>query len=150
MSEGITYDPLGTVVVEFDGETYRLTRPKMKHVSYFTRRVAEISDGARTELADIAKRLEEATDKADNKPTKANLNAQAKVAEEMAEFLALPFYRRSHVVLREMFEQLGDRPLPEDLDEWPAWLGGDLELPGAITNHWRKAPKASGLNGSNR
>lgn len=150
MSEGITYDPLGTVVVEFDGETYRLTRPKMKHVSYFTRRVAEISDGARTELADIAKRLEEATDKADKKPTKANLDAQAKVAEEMADFLALPFYRRSHVVLREMFEQLGDRPLPEDLDEWPAWLGGDLELPGAITNHWRKAPKASGLNGSNR
>lgn len=150
MSEGITYDPLGTVVVEFDGETYRLTRPKMKHVSHFTRRVAEISDQARSELADIAKRLEKATDKADKSPTKANLEAQAKVAEEMAEFLALPFYRRSHVVLREMFQQLGDRPLPDDLDEWPAWLGGDLELPGAITNHWRKAPKASGLNGSNQ
>ena len=150
MSEGITYEPLGTVVVEFDDQTYRLTRPKMKHVSHFTRRVAEISEQARAELDAIARRLEEATTKAEAKPTKANIEAQAAAARDLSDFLAVPFYRRSHSVLREMFEQLGDKPLPADLDEWPAWLGGDLELPGAITNHWRKAPKASGLNGSNR
>jgi hypothetical protein len=42
-----------------------------------------------------------------------------------------------------VFVQLSD-PLPEDSDEWPAWLATDPTLPSQIIGHWQAHPKASG------
>jgi len=53
---------------------------------------------------------------------------------------------RSSALVKEIFSQLGD-PLPDDIEEWPAWLATDVRLPGALLAHWKTHPKASGPNG---
>ena len=65
---------------------------------------------------------------------------------EISQFAETPFYMRSSELVKEIFTQLGD-PLPEDIEEWPAWLATDVRLPGALLGHWRSHPKASGPNG---
>lgn len=45
------------------------------------------------------------------------------------------------------FDQLGDSPLPEDSDEWPAWLP-TFQTVGRMLSHWRAVPLAHGKKGS--
>lgn len=73
-------------------------------------------------------------------------DAYDRVQAEMTQFAETPFYMRSSELVAEIFAQLGDK-LPDDIEEWPAWLATDVRLPGTILAHWRTHPKASGLNG---
>ena len=66
-----------------------------------------------------------------------------RLTTEIRLFSANPFYEMTGPILAEMFAQLGD-PLPDDPDDWPAWLAADSTLPGEILKHWRNHPKASG------
>lgn len=128
--EGIEFNPIGTVDVTFDGTTYHLGRPKMRQFRHFT----ETLENVRREVTD---RLAELQRKAEDDP-----DNQA-VRDEISEFARDPFYNRTIPVVAEMFAQLGDA-LPDDPDDWPAWLGADSTLPGEILKHWRNSPKASG------
>lgn len=187
MSEGIEYNPTGTVDVTFDDKTYHLGRPKLKQWRYFTRRIDEISTKAQEDLAELARRLSEAQqavldaadpvlrgtyELADEKAqaedaTRAEVQARETAwkhvlddAEEtlrkdyeeaqaaITKFGENPFYYRSSALVKEIFQQLADEPLPEDIDEWPAWLATDVRLPGSLLAHWRTNPKASGANGN--
>jgi hypothetical protein len=66
-------------------------------------------------------------------------NAKAHLDELTSE----PFWRKSAGLLADMFKDLGD-PLPDDIDDWPAWLATDTKIPRQITDHWKNSPKASG------
>jgi len=188
MTEGIEFNPVGTIDVTFDDETYHLGRPKLKQWRYFTRQIEETTIKTRERLAELGKLVGEATNAIEESVDpvlrgtleKANarlqeedateldrkvqerawqdaynaapeeLRQQYDVAEqEIKHFAETPFYERSSEVIRAMFKQIGDKPLPDDLDEWPVWLATDVRLPGQILSHWREAPKASGSNGQN-
>ena len=188
MTEGIDYNPLGTVTVTFDDTEYKLGRPKLRQWRYFTRRISEISEEAQEDLKRAAAELRDASDaikaSADSldqgvleladkeladaglEATRAQRGARDEVwrlmyeaadeplrqafdeAEQtITELVGRPFFERSAELIREMFVQLGNRPLPDELDDWPSYLATDLTLPAQILAHWRQAPKASGSNG---
>lgn len=148
MSEGIEYNPTGTVDVTFDDKTYHLGRPKFKQWRYFTRKL----DEQRVELTRALRRIQEETERAeaefegreDSPEARQELN---RLRDELAEVNRTPFYERTISIIAEMFEQCGD-PLPDDPDDWPAWLAADSGIPGEIIKHWRTNPKASGANGN--
>lgn len=188
MTEGITYDPLGTITVEFDDETYKLSRPKLKQWRYFTRQIDVITQKTRDTLAELGAEIAAATNaieedadpvlfgvlkkadavlagpdateidrrvresawqdvyKAASEDLRQDYDEATKAIQEFAE---MPFYERSSELIKEMFAQLGDKQLPDDIEEWPPWLAMDVRLPGTILGHWRTAPKASGSNGQN-
>ena len=50
MSEGIEFDPLGIITVEFNEKTYRLTRPKFGQWRYFSRKLQTLYDDNRERL----------------------------------------------------------------------------------------------------
>lgn len=145
MTEGIEYNPTGTVDVTFDDKTYHLGRPKLRQWRYFTNQIAEMTKQATETATRLSKEAEAAFAVLADDPD--NTHAQELAAEKeqaIKDFARTPFFETSSKLLREMFDQLGDAPLPDDLEDWPAWLAADVSLPGQILAHWRQAPKASG------
>lgn len=143
MTDGIEYHPLGTVDITFDGTTYHLGRPKMRQFKYFTERLTLATRQVTDEMARIQGEITKAQQAFDDESTP---EAQAEIDRLTAEvraFSANPFYDVTIPIVAEMFSQLGDA-LPEDPDDWPAWLAADSTLPGEILKHWRNNPKASG------
>jgi hypothetical protein len=145
MTDGIEFQPLGTVEVTFDDKTYHLSLPKMKQFRWFTRRLADVTAEAQAVGRSLNERIAEAQerfkDDEDSPEAKAVIDA---ITEEVRGFT---FFDLTAPITAEMFNQLGD-PLPEDIEEWPVWLAADSTIPGQILNHWRNAPKASGSNGT--
>lgn len=137
----ITFDPLGTVTVEFDGNTYKLGRPKFGQWRYFSRKLTAMADESRAHLDDLQRRAAEAEDSGD-------VEAARVLGEEARAFARQPFYEQTIDWMKEAFAQVGD-PLPDDEDDWPAWLAGDSGIPNQIVQHWRSAPKASGSQNGN-
>lgn len=142
----IEYDPLGTVTVTIDDDTYKLGRPKFKQYRYFTRRLVEISAETQEKLNALAGAARAANEVYEADPSDENLALMDKATTELEEFSKTPFYETSSNLLVEMFKQLGD-PLPKNKDDWPAALVTDVSIPGQIIRHWQRAPKASGANG---
>jgi hypothetical protein len=144
MTDDLTYNSIGTVTVTIDGTEYRLGRPKMKQYRYFTRRLGEMSQEAQDKLNALSGAVQTARALYDEDPSDENKAVHELAVTKLEDFAATPFYETSSELVREMFKQLSDHPLPDDLDDWPAWLAADVSLPGTIIAHWRKAPKASG------
>lgn len=146
----IEFDPIGTITVTIDDETYRLTRPKMGQWRYFQRTWQEAIKAASTQLTDLTTKLDEARDLADapdtpEKKAKAQKRLDA-LSDELRTTTVKPLYEWQIPWTRDVFTQLGDKPLPEDSDEWPVWLASDPSLPNQIITHWQAHPKASGVN----
>ena len=148
MTEGIEYQPTGTVDVTFDEKTYHLGRPKMRQFRYFSRKLDEQRNDLVEGLESLKRKLDDAEARYQGDDTSAE--ARDELDQMRAEHRALtsaPFYERTIGILAEMFDQIGD-PLPENSEDWPAWLAADSSIPGKILVHWREAPKASGSNGT--
>lgn len=147
MTEGIEFNDLGTVDVTFDEKTYHLGRPKFRQFKYFTGQLEEQRQELIGGIQQLEDERQEAEAKYEGKETtpkaKAELN---RLRLALAELNRTPFYERTVSIITEMFAQLGD-PLPDDPDDWPAWLAADSSLPGKILNHWKTHPKASGADG---
>lgn len=148
MTEGIEYDPLGTVDVTFDDETWHLTRPKYRQLKYFSNELERILERIRDRQQELMAEIEEAEATYEDDPTEENQALVDEASEALRVFNRSAMAEHTIGVLQEMFKQLSEDPLPEDPDDWPAWLAADSSIPGKIVAHWRKAPKASGSNGS--
>jgi len=144
----IEFDPLGSITVTIDDTAYRLGRPKMGQWRYFQRGWSDAVKEARGQLTDLNARLnlaKERIEDATSPPKKLKAEKEVdKLTEELREFEVKPLYEWQIPWIREVFAQLGDKPLPEDADEWPAWLATDSSLPFEIVNHWQTHPLASG------
>ena len=126
----IDFDPLGTIrFSDIADEPVTIRRPKLGQYRWFQRSLTAILDDASNALNTIRERAEAGED----------------VAEEAAAIAENPLEARLNPWWRELFSQLGDRELPEDTDEWPAYFA-DPSLPNQVLAHWRTAPKASGSN----
>lgn len=148
MSEPIEFFPIGTIAVTFDDQTYTLTRPKMGQWRYFSRQWSQAIKAAGSQLNDLMAKLDEARallEKADNAKNRKKVE---ELSEEITGFNVSPLYEWNITWIREVFEQLGDKPLPDDSEDWPAWLAADPALPNEILRHWQAHPKASGVSPS--
>ncbi len=140
MAEGIDYRPVGTVVVTFDGTAYTLKRPKLKQYSYFRDQIRELSVTAVDKLTALRDETEAAEEDSDEK---------ARLELELTHKTSSTYELTSVPWLKEVFGQLGDKPLPEDHEEWPAWLAADMTIPQQIRTHWATVPLAPGAKGTN-
>lgn len=145
MTEGIEWNEIGTVDVTFDDKTYHLGRPKFRQWKHFSESLERMRAEAQDRVSAAIRRAAEADRAHAENPSD---ETRAEIEASKAETRAIkddPFYNRTAEIIAEMFFQLGD-PLPEDKDEWPAWLAADSNLPGAILAHWQVSPKASGAS----
>jgi hypothetical protein len=140
MSDGIEFNPDGTVAVTFNDKTYYLAQGVSGRFKYYTRRLNVLTKTRERERRQLLAAITEVQQRYSDEDTP---EAQAEIErlnEETQEF-RLSFDALAEITA-EMFEELGD-PLPQDQDEWPVWLA-DEKIPGQILGHWRDVPKASG------
>ncbi len=137
MKEGIEFSPMGTVTVTLDGKDYVLKRPKLRQYRHYRDQIRELSTQAVETLSELREKLEKAKGK----------EAEA-IEEEVAHVAANSFELTSIPWLKSAFEELGD-PLPDDHEDWPAWLAADTSIPTRIITHWRTVPLAPGAKGTN-
>lgn len=139
MKEGIDFSPLGTVTITLDGKDYVLRRPKLRQYRHYRDKIRELSMQAVDTLADLREQLDKAKD--GSKEFEALQTEVQDVSQNSFELTSVPW-------LKDAFEQLGD-PLPDDHEDWPAWLAADQSIPTKIINHWRTVPLAPGAKGTN-
>ena len=147
----IDFRPSGEVVVDFDDGTppYILGRPKFKQWRTFKDEILQATQAARDELERLAAATAAANIARANATGKAKEEADEsaeQAAQALKGFADRPFYETSSEIVRHMFAELGDRPLPDDQGEWPVYLVADVTVPGQILNHWQTAPLVSGAD----
>ncbi len=135
----ITFDPMGTVTVTLDDKAYVLGRPKLRQYREHRDQIRTLSTNAMTTLTAMQEKLE---------TLKEDGPAFEKLTGEITEVGRNSFLLTSVPWLKAVFEDLGD-PLPDDEDDWPAWLAADQTIPTQIIEHWRTVPLAPGAKGTN-
>lgn len=121
----------GTVSVDIGGQTYSLKRPTMKQLWEFFDLREELSERAQGHIRELSAQLAEADD---DSPEAEGLVEELRDRQFAFRFMSEPW-------LREAFEELGSKPLPENLDDAPSELA-DPSLPTQILLHWREVPLA--------
>jgi len=140
MTEGITFDPMGTVTVTFDDKAYVLGRPKLKQYTHHRDQIRNLAITAVAKLEEMQAKLE---------TLKEGGPAFEKLTIEITATSRSSFLLTSVPWLIAVFKDLGVDPLPEDWDDWPAWLAADQTIPTQILNHWSTVPLAPGAKGTN-
>ena len=135
----ITFDPMGTVTVTLEDKAYVLGRPKLKQYRHHRDQIRTLAIDAVAELEEMQTKLE---------TLKEGGPAFEKLTIEITEISRNSFLLTSVPWLKAVFTDLGD-PLPDDEDEWPAWLAADQTIPTQILNHWSTVPLAPGAKGTN-
>lgn len=123
----------GTISVEIDNRTYTLKRPTLGQLWEFIEYRDTLSEEARAVISETAQKMAELEDESDE-------------FRELAGSLqdrTFVFRQTSEPWLRRAFEELGSKPLPENLDFAPAEIA-DPQLPNEIIRFWRQVPLASG------
>lgn len=139
MDEGIRFNPNGTVTIPIEGKDYELGRPKFRHLRHFRERISQISDAAQVTVLSLA---EEAAKHEEGSAEQEELLEQVRyISRHGYEITVWPW-------LREVYEELGNAPLPESLDEAPSEIA-DMSLAMKILDHWRTVPLAPGAKGAN-
>lgn len=113
----VRYLPDGTIEADIDGDVFTLRRPKFGEF----RAIREQTNALNSYVRGLPK------DRSDE---------QAQEYED-------EILRRRISVLAKSFERLA-RPLPEDPDDWPAWLILDASVMQRMLNHWQTVPLARG------
>ncbi|MEE9177578.1 MAG: hypothetical protein V3U46_04055 [Acidimicrobiia bacterium] len=139
MSEGITFDPMGTVTVTLEDKERVLRRPKLRQYRHHRDQIRTLSATAMERFKEMQTKLE---------GLKEGGPAFERLSIEITEVSRNSFLLTSVPWLKAVFEDLGD-PLPDDEDDWPAWLAADQTIPTQIIEHWRTVPLAPGAKGTN-
>ena len=160
-NEGIDFRDDGTITVRFDGQTWTVGRPKFSHWRKYSRAFTESAERAIAPLRvalDVMNRADTAVKAArENGDKEAEAAAEAALAEAVEAFNEINredlMIEENARLLRDIFNELADRPLPDDLDDWAPWLilppARDSDgtpgpaVPARIVGHWRNVPKAS-------
>lgn len=121
----------GTIAVDIDGQTYTLKRPKMGQLWEFFDLREELSNDAQSKIKAYAEELAEIDEDSDRGREIQDLLADRRFAFR---FMSEPW-------LRKAFEELGSKPLPENLDGAPSEFA-DPSLPSQILMFWREVPLA--------
>ena len=139
MTEGITFDPMGTVTITLEDKAYVLGRPKLRQFRHHRDEIRTLAATAVGTLEEMQKKLETLKEDGD---------AFEKLTAEITLMSRNSFLLTSVPWLKSVFKDIGD-PLPDDHDDWPAWLAADQTIPTQIIEHWRTVPLAPGAKGTN-
>jgi hypothetical protein len=140
-TEGITYNPDGTIDIVVNGTLRHLRRPKLREFRYWQEQLRNLAKEAQEE----AVRLQELLDRFSESTTeeeREDVNRQLDEAEQARQEYTTPW-------IAGVVAQFSDKPLDEDTDEWPAWLALDASIPARIRQHWKTVPLAPGAAGTN-
>lgn len=121
----------GTISVDIDGQTYTLKRPNIGQLFDFYDYRTQLATDAQEKLESLAAQMSELKE---DDPQFDELMSQAKDRRFTFRYMVEPFLRRA-------FEELGSKPLPENLDQAPAEMT-DPRLPNLILEFWRDTPLA--------
>ena len=121
----------GTVSVDIGGETYTLRRPKMGELWEFYDYRDELSESAQAQIQEMARQAAELDEESEEFR---DLIRQIKDRRLSWRLMSEPWLRRA-------FEELGSKPLPENLDDAPPELTS-LKLASQILEFWRDVPLA--------
>lgn len=139
-TEGIDFNDDGTITVRFDGQTWTIGRPKFSHWRKYSR---EFTRAAEASIAETDRLLAEVKALADSDDTDARTAAEQALRDHNETAL----YGDRVRILTDIFAELADRPLPDDVGDWPTWLIlspiNESAVAARIVNHWRNVPKAS-------
>ena len=135
--EQIIFEPDGRVSLTIGDDTYTLSRPKFKHVRKFRERITDLSNEAIDKITDLSKQMAGLDE--DSEEWRALEEQFREMRLFTFEYTVLPW-------LREVFKELGDKPLPKNLGDAPAFLANQ-GLPMQIWNHWLNVPLGSGGGG---
>jgi len=137
--DGVVYHPNGEISIEFDGDVYKLRRPKLRQYRWLSERLEEL----RAETAKVSDKIAQLqTELAGSNPDEDRIKHDIAVLNK-------PMYEYLGPLVRDIVANVGEKPLPEDMDDWPPWLAMDVLLPAEILAHWRTVPKAPGAAGTN-
>ena len=139
MDEGIVYHPNGEITISFDNQTWKLARPKLKTYRLFSERLQEM----RRAITEVNVQLTEL------RMALTEDDADTGLIEEQIEKLNGPIWEYSLPIVKDLVAAVGDKPLPDDEEDWPAWLATSITIPSDVLNHWREVPKAPGGAGTN-
>jgi hypothetical protein len=141
-TEGISYNPDGTIDLTVDGHVRHLRRPKLREFRHWAEQLRELAKKAQVEAVRLQELLEQISDDTSDAETE-RIQAELDEAQQARIQYTTPW-------TAGVVEQFTDsKPLPEDPDDWPAWLALDLSIPAKILAHWRTVPLAPGGKGSN-
>ncbi len=135
----ISFDPMGTITVTLEDKAYVLGRPKLRQYRHHRDEIRTLSKGAVSKFEEMQEKLE---------TLKEGGEAFEKLSAEITEVSRNSFLLTSVPWLKAVFTDLGDA-LPDDEDDWPAWLAADQTIPTQIIEHWRTVPLAPGAKGTN-
>ena len=177
--DGIIYHPNGEITIHFDLEDWKLGRPKLGTYRRFRERLADMRKAIfeandqinvlRQQLADsdldlLNPQLAAIKETGPDYPAEVLIEMERltrlifeaeqnppdlEAIEEQIESLNAPVWEYSIPILADMIKTVADKPLPEDPDEWPAWLATSISIPTDIISHWHEVPKAPGSAGTN-
>lgn len=121
----------GTISLTIGADTFTLGRVTMAQLWHFHDRRNELAEDAKAKLEELAKKLVDA-----GEGTKAYEKLSGQMKDRRFAFLYMiePW-------LREAFETVGSKPLPENLDDAPAEIS-DPGIVAEILFHWQTVPLA--------
>lgn len=151
-SEGVDFNPDGTIDFVIDGSVKHLRRPKLREFRHWAEQLRELARAAQKEavrlqdaLAELTK-LDESTAEGEEKAAE-----EAEVARIEAELEEANLKRQEYTVpwIAGVVKQFANADMPEDPEDWPAWLVLDLSIPAKVLAHWKAVPLAPGKAGTN-
>ena len=154
-SEGIEFNPDGTISLVIDGTARHLRRPKLREYRYWSERLRDLAKEAQAEaarLVDLLDQLQQERKLAKESGTEEDEAAAEQSLQSIQDELDEANKKRveySTPWTAGVVEQFSEKPLPEDPDDWPSWLALDVSIPSKILGHWKKSPLAPGAAGTN-
>lgn len=131
-SEGIYKNDDGTVDFFINGGRHHLARPKLGQIRTYEEWLS--ADGEKV-MSEVRRGNELERSLTDDMAE----DERSKIKDDLN--LILRSIRENTVPwIKSAFDELSDKPLPEDPDDWPAWLVRDTTVPHQIVKHWNTAP----------
>lgn len=146
-TEGLDLNPDGTIDLVIDGVVRHLRRPKLREFRHYSERLRELAKLAQLEAVRLQEALAELstlvdTDSEEADPRVEEIEKELEEANQKRLEYTAPW-------IGDLVEQFSEKPLPDDVEDWPSWLVLDLSIPAKILNHWRVVPLVPGKAGTN-
>ena len=136
----VTFDDVGTITIH---TAPPVTLARAKYGAY-----RQLRDNYREQLRLLTEKGELVTQMSSD-PDAYKQKDVEKAVRDADEFMTVVFPELRRAWIVDAVKLLGDRPLPDDVDEWPADLVEDAALPGKMLTHWRTVPLVHGGQATN-
>jgi protein-disulfide isomerase-like protein with CxxC motif len=146
VQEGVELNSDGTITIKLSDRTIELRPP----IFGAFRAIKRATYAENKRMSDMAKKVEAQIKTAREKAISEDGSFSIVDQQMMLESLVDETMDGTASVIRLIVEGddehagLGDGKLPEDQDEWPAWLITNGDLVGQMLMHWKNVPLARG------